>query len=72
VDGGLVADGEFVVSGGHGPVLFEVVDTAFDGVTRRRLSANFAGSGRPVVGVGRGCGALLARQLRYVAGRTAG
>jgi hypothetical protein len=27
-DGGLVADGEFVVAGGHGAVLFEQVDTA--------------------------------------------
>ncbi|WP_406229558.1 hypothetical protein [Nocardia sp. NBC_01009] len=32
VDGGQVADGEFVVSGGHGPVLFELVDALFDGV----------------------------------------
>ena len=27
-DGGFVADGEFVVSGGHGAVLFELVDAA--------------------------------------------
>ena len=32
VDGGLVADGEFVVSGGQGAVAFEPVDAAFDGV----------------------------------------
>lgn len=33
VDGGHVADGEFVVSGGYGTVLFELVDAAFDSVT---------------------------------------
>jgi hypothetical protein len=32
VGGGLVADGEFVVSGGESPVVFEFVDTAFDRV----------------------------------------
>lgn len=32
VGGGLVVDGEFVVSGGEAPVVFELVDTAFDGV----------------------------------------
>lgn len=32
VDGGGVADGEFVVAGGEGSMLFELVDTAFDGV----------------------------------------
>jgi hypothetical protein len=31
---GFVADGEFVVSGGHGSVLFELVDAALDGVTQ--------------------------------------
>lgn len=30
--GGFVADGEFVVSGGHGAVAFEPVDAALDGV----------------------------------------
>ena len=29
MDGRFVADGEFVVAGGHGPVLFELVDAAF-------------------------------------------
>jgi hypothetical protein len=33
VDGGLVADGELVIAGGDGPVAFEPVDAAFDGVT---------------------------------------
>jgi hypothetical protein len=42
--GGLAADGEFVVSGGHGPVLCELADTAFDG------AALFVG-----VGVEGGC-----------------
>jgi hypothetical protein len=32
VDGGLVADGEFVAGGGHRAVLFEQVDAALDGV----------------------------------------
>ncbi len=32
MDGGLIADGEFVVAGGDGPVAFEPVDAAFDGV----------------------------------------
>jgi hypothetical protein len=32
VDGGFVADGEFVVSGGDGAVAFEPVDAALDGV----------------------------------------
>ena len=32
MDGGLVADGEFVGSGGDGAVAFEAVDAAFDGV----------------------------------------
>jgi hypothetical protein len=32
VDGGFVADGELVVAGGRGPVAFEPVDAAFDGV----------------------------------------
>jgi hypothetical protein len=31
-DGGCVADGEFVVSGGEAAVVFEDVDAAFDGV----------------------------------------
>jgi hypothetical protein len=33
VDGGLVANGEFVVADGYRSVLLEQVDTAFDGVT---------------------------------------
>jgi hypothetical protein len=32
VDGGFVADGEFVVPGGQGPVALEAADAAFDGV----------------------------------------
>jgi hypothetical protein len=32
VDGGVVADGELVVAGGHGPVALESADAAFDGV----------------------------------------
>jgi hypothetical protein len=32
VEDGFVAEGEFVVSGGDGPVAFESVDSAFDGV----------------------------------------
>jgi hypothetical protein len=32
VDGGFVADGEFVVSGGNGPVALEPVDAALDSV----------------------------------------
>jgi len=32
VYGGLVAAGELVVAGGHGPVALEVVDAAFDGM----------------------------------------
>jgi hypothetical protein len=31
-EGGFVADGEFVVPGGHGAVLFELVDAALDSV----------------------------------------
>ena len=31
-DGGFVADGEFVVAGGQGAVLFELGDAALDGV----------------------------------------
>lgn len=33
MDGGFVADGELVVSGGHGTVALEPVDTAFHGVS---------------------------------------
>jgi hypothetical protein len=33
VDGGLVADGEFVEAGGRGAVAFDAVDAAFDDVT---------------------------------------
>jgi hypothetical protein len=32
MDGGLVADGEFVISGGHGSVAFEPVDATFHGM----------------------------------------
>jgi hypothetical protein len=32
VEGGLVADGEFVVAGGDGAVALELVDAALDGV----------------------------------------
>jgi hypothetical protein len=32
VDGGFEADGELVITGGHGPVTFEPVDAAFDAV----------------------------------------
>jgi hypothetical protein len=32
MDCGFVADGEFVVSGGHGTVAFEPVDPTFHGV----------------------------------------
>ncbi|GAB3821877.1 hypothetical protein GCM10028820_31350 [Tessaracoccus terricola] len=32
MDGGCVADGEFVVAGGEAAVVFELVDAAFDGV----------------------------------------
>lgn len=31
-EGGFVAHGEFVVAGGHGAVLFELVDAALHGV----------------------------------------
>lgn len=33
VEGGFVSGGELVVAGGHGSVVFELVDAAFDGVT---------------------------------------
>jgi hypothetical protein len=33
MDGGFVAHGEVVEAGGHGAVLFELVDTALHGVT---------------------------------------
>jgi hypothetical protein len=32
VDGGFVADGQLVIPGGDGPVAFEAVDAAFNGV----------------------------------------
>ena len=35
MDGGGVADGEFVVAGGEGAFVFECVDAAFDGVAAR-------------------------------------
>ncbi len=32
MDGGQVADGEFLVASGHRPMLFELVDATFDSV----------------------------------------
>lgn len=60
MDGGQVADGEFVEPGRHGPMLFELVDAPLDSIAvmvedrveRRRSSAGTAAavSARGLVG----------------------
>jgi len=68
VDGGGVADGEFVVAGSEGSVVFERVDTAFDGVAVfvdrgvERVGSSALGAGRlrcPAGSAGVGMVALI-------------
>jgi hypothetical protein len=47
VHGGFVADGEFVVAGGHGPVALESADAAFDPRGAACTSPGSKASGRP-------------------------